>query len=317
MNHMISRRQAILGGLSTAGAVSMAPRTATADDDVKTRLSEGFRYCLNTSTIRGQKLSLVEQIEVTKKAGYDGIEVWIRDIQKHVESGGKLVDVRKQLRDSGLIVENAIGFASWIVDDEEKRKSGLETARRDMGMVAEIGGSRIAAPPAGAHRGERIGLDAIAERYAALIGLGRETKVDPLLEIWGPSANLSRLSELAYVAIQCGQPNVSVLPDVYHIFRGGSKFASLRLFNGAAIDVFHMNDYPDKPRTELNDADRVYPGDGVAPLKRILSDLSATGFRGALSLELFNREYWKQDALAVAKTGLEKMRTAVAASQKD
>jgi hypothetical protein len=37
------------------------------------------------------------------------------------------------------------------------------------------------------------------------------------------------------------------------------------------------------------------------------------GFSGYLSLEVFNREYWKQDALVVARTGLEKMRAAVRA----
>ncbi len=31
-----------------------------------------------------------------------------------------------------------------------------------------------------------------------------------------------------------------------------------------------------------------------------------------LSLELFNQSYWDMDALAVAKTGLEKMRVQVA-----
>jgi hypothetical protein len=31
-----------------------------------------------------------------------------------------------------------------------------------------------------------------------------------------------------------------------------------------------------------------------------------------LSLELFNPEYWKQDPLQVARTGLEKMKAAVA-----
>jgi hypothetical protein len=36
-----------------------------------------------------------------------------------------------------------------------------------------------------------------------------------------------------------------------------------------------------------------------------------TGFRGMLSLELFNRDYWKQDALTVAKTGLEKTQASV------
>jgi 2-keto-myo-inositol isomerase len=30
-----------------------------------------------------------------------------------------------------------------------------------------------------------------------------------------------------------------------------------------------------------------------------------------LSLELFNREYWKQDPLEVAKTGLTKMKASV------
>jgi hypothetical protein len=30
-----------------------------------------------------------------------------------------------------------------------------------------------------------------------------------------------------------------------------------------------------------------------------------------LSLELFNREYWKQDPLLVAKTGLQKLRALV------
>jgi hypothetical protein len=32
-------------------------------------------------------------------------------------------------------------------------------------------------------------------------------------------------------------------------------------------------------------------------------------------LELFNRDYWKQDALEVAKTGLSKMKACVAAAQ--
>jgi hypothetical protein len=36
-----------------------------------------------------------------------------------------------------------------------------------------------------------------------------------------------------------------------------------------------------------------------------------------LSLELFNRQYWKQDPLAVARTGLEKMQEVIRASQAD
>ena len=79
------------------------------------------------------------------------------------------------------------------------------------------------------------------------------------------------------------------------------------------MNCFHMNDYPaTPPREAITDAQRVYPGDGVAPLAPMLRDLFATGFDGTLSLELFNRTYWEQDALSVARTGLEKMKQAVA-----
>jgi sugar phosphate isomerase/epimerase len=57
---------------------------------------------------------------------------------------------------------------------------------------------------------------------------------------------------------------------------------------------------------------RVYPGDGVAPLDEILRSLRAIGFRGFLSLELFNESYWRQPAGTVARVGLAKMRAVVA-----
>ncbi len=81
------------------------------------------------------------------------------------------------------------------------------------------------------------------------------------------------------------------------------------MIDGNVIEVFHVNDYPgDIPREQMEDKDRIYPGDGVAPMKQIVTDLKAMDGEKILSLELFNREYWKQDPLTVAKTGLEKMK---------
>ena len=76
-----------------------------------------------------------------------------------------------------------------------------------------------------------------------------------------------------------------------------------------------MNDYPaDPPRETITDADRVYPGDGVAPLGQLFRDLRATGFHGSLSVELFNRTYWTQDASTVVETALRKLRALVKSS---
>lgn len=274
-----------------------------------------MRYCLNTSTIRGQQLGLVAEIELAAKAGYDGIEPWIREIEVYQQEGGSLADLRKRLDDHGLRVESAIGFPQWIIDDPEARARGLEQAKREMGLVAALGGTRIAAPPAGATDRDDMDLLTIAERYRALLEVGRAAGVVPQLELWGFSKTIHRLGELLYIATEADHPDACVLPDVYHIYKGGSGFDGLRMLAGTQVHCFHMNDYPaDPPRETIGDADRVYPGDGVAPLDEILGTLRRNGFAGVLSLELFNPRYYELDAEEVVTTGLEKMKAAVESS---
>lgn len=297
------------GGLLAAGAFA-----ASTSADVRSEKSP-FGYCFNTSTIREQKIDLATEVELIAKAGYDGIEPWMREIEQYQKEGGNLRDLREKIEDLGLSVESAIGFAKWISDDDEERKQGLEQAKRDMDLLRQIGGKRIAAPPTGATNKPGLDLAKAAERYRALLDLGQEMGIVPQLELWGFSPNLSRLGEVAYVTAEAGHPDACLLLDVYHIYKGGSDFAGLRMINGHAMHVLHINDYPaDPPRESIGDRDRVYPGDGIAPLTEILNTLHAAGFRGSLSLELFNPEYWKQDAEAVVKTGLEKIKASVAAA---
>jgi 2-keto-myo-inositol isomerase len=268
-------------------------------------------YCLNTSTISGQKLDLVEVVEIAARAGYQAVEPWVSEIDNYLKKGGNLRDLGQRIKDRGLAVESAIDFFEWIVDDAKRRKQALEAARRSMDLVQQLGGRRIAAPPAGAIKEANLDLLKAAERYRALLDLGDRFGIVPQVEVWGFSKCLNRLGEAALVAMESGHPKACILPDVYHLYKGGSDPGGLRLLGPSAVQVFHFNDYPHQPRSSITDAARVYPGDGVAPLKEILRDLRQIGFGGVLSLELFNRDYWKQDALTVARTGLEKMRAAV------
>ncbi|HEY7159038.1 MAG TPA: sugar phosphate isomerase/epimerase [Gemmataceae bacterium] len=294
---------AVVGGLATAKAMA------------EEKADNPFRYCLNTATLMGHKLSIVEVVEIAGRAGYQAIEPWVREIDKYVKDGGNLKDLGKRIADRGLAVESSIDFFEWIVDDDAKRKKGLEAARRNMDMVKQIGGKRIAAPPAGATNQANIPLLTVAQRYRALLDIGERIGVVPQVEVWGFSKTLGRLGEAALVAIESGHKDACILPDVYHLYKGGSGFTGVNLLSGSTIRVLHMNDYPaDPPRETIADKDRIYPGDGVAPLKTFLCDLRRLGFLGALSLELFNREYWMRDALVVARTGLDKMKAVVAAS---
>jgi len=307
---------------ATGTALGAALTTAWADPPANTSpaprsnparpADEPFGYCFNTSTIRQQALPLPRILPLVAQAGYTAIEPWIREIDAFTQQGGRIEDLAQQARDLGLTIASAIGFAEWIVDNDEQRARGLEEARRCMDLVARLGGRFLAAPPAGATREPGLNLQRAGERYRVLCELGQRMGVAPQLEVWGHSQNLSRLSESLYVAVESGHPQACLLLDVYHLYKGGSSFESLQLCNGTQMHCFHINDYPaEPPRAQATDADRVYPGDGVAPLNAIFRTLAATGYRGYLSLELFNRQYWMQDPAAVVRTGLEKTRAAV------
>jgi sugar phosphate isomerase/epimerase len=224
--------------------------------------------------------------------------------------------LKKRIADAGLTVEGAIGFPEWIVDDDERRAKGLERAKREMELMASIGGTRFAAPPAGATNLPKLDYFKAAERYRALLEAGAQVGIVPMLELWGFSQNLNRLGECVWVAMETGHPNACVLADVFHMYKGGSNFESLELLSGSALRVFHMNDFPaEPPRDEVNDGFRIYPGDGQAPFKEIIGNLRKAGGQQVLSLELFNQKYWAQDPLEVAKAGLAKMKAVVSAAQ--
>jgi 2-keto-myo-inositol isomerase len=310
-----NRRELLCNSTLAVGAGLAAPVLSPAAQPAAKDAGMPFAFSLNTATIQGQKLPVVKEVEIAAQAGYDAFEPWIRELDQYVKEGGDLKDLGKRIRDAGLRVESSIGFAEWIVDDEAKRKKGLEEARRNMDMVEKIGGKRLAAPPVGATTQEGPPLFKVTERYRALCDIGAKIGVIPQVEVWGFSKTLSRLGETALVTIECGHPQACLLADVYHLYKGGSGFLGLNQLGAPAMHVFHLNDYPSSPpRSEITDAHRVYPGDGVAPLKTMLRDLRRLGFKGVLSLELFNRDYWKQDALQVARTGLEKMKAVVKAS---
>jgi sugar phosphate isomerase/epimerase len=213
-------------------AQAPAALAAAADPAKESIPAASFGFCLNTSTISGQKLDVVEVVEIAAKAGYTAIEPWIRELDQYAKGGGSLKELGKRIQDKGLTVPSAIGFPEWIVDDDARRKKGMEEVKRCMDVVQQIGGRRLAAPPAGASG--PIDLVKAAERYRGLLELGDQMGVVPELEFWGPSKALSRLSQAAFIAVEAGHAKACILADVYHLYKGGSSIDGLRLLNGAA-----------------------------------------------------------------------------------
>ncbi|MBD2869189.1 sugar phosphate isomerase/epimerase family protein [Paenibacillus arenilitoris] len=268
-----------------------------------------FKLSLNASTLFPFKLGVEKQIAVAAEAGYDGIELWVRDIDAYLEAGGRLAELRRRLEDSGIAAVNAIAFWAWADSDEKARRQGFELAKRELEMLAELGCAAAAAPPFGSV--SDVPLDDMAEQFAKLAELSRGIGVEPYLEFWGRAARLNRLSEAVYVAMHSGVKDAKLLLDPFHMYTGGSDFEGIGFLNGERIGIVHVNDYPAEPaRADIADKDRVFPGDGIAPSGRIAQLLHGAGYNGYLSLELFIEDFGGRSALDIAKLGLGKARAA-------
>ncbi len=325
MRNEVSRR-AFLGALAGGFSAAMSTGHARADfleaakeetlEPISNSLNpEHVRFSLNLGTIRSYDLNLKQELEVARDAGYRSVEIWLDRLADYTRGAdnkefdsSKLRELRNFLDSEGLRVEGGIGFASWIAHDDDRRAAGLDELRRQAEALAILGAGCVAAPAAGVN--ERVELSKIADRYRATLELCEPYGVRPILELWGVSPALSRVADGLAICADTGCQDAALLLDVYHMYRGGNSFASLSLISGSALPIFHINDYPATPgREQLNDSDRVFPGDGAAPWRQILTTLGKNGFNGALSFEIFNRSYRdKYSALEQAKIGLEKMR---------
>jgi 2-keto-myo-inositol isomerase len=316
MPQEMTRRDLFTHGAAAAVAIAptLGPTAPTAvASTTASRPDSPFRISLNTSTLRGHRLSIAEVIDIAAGAGYAGIEPWMDEVQRYVDAGGALKDLGNRLKDKDLAVTGAIAFYHWMVDDAAQRAQALEQVKRWMGQLTEIGGTHIAAPPAGDVK--TVDLLKAAERYGKLLKVGDAEGVVPTVEIWGWASNLYRLGQAMLVAIEAHHPRACVLPDVFHLYRGGSGLTGIALLNPKMIAGFHLNDYPaSPPRETIADKDRIYPGDGIAPLKRLIQDLRAIGYQGPVSVELFNPDLSKQDPAVVAKAALEKTQAVIRAA---
>jgi 2-keto-myo-inositol isomerase len=305
---MMNRRNA----LKTLGFTGLAfiPESTSFPSE---KPSGKFKFCLNTSTIRGQHPGLQKSIEIAARAGFDSVELWVQEVKEYKAQQGSLKSLKKLLDDHHITVEDAIGFAPWMAEGEQQRNAGFNQMKEEMELMAELGCTRIAAPSSGVKADVPLDLYKVGERYKQLLHLGRQTGVRPQLEFWGSSPVFYHFGQALMAAAAANDSDVKILPDVYHLFRGGSGFDCLKMVNGNLIDVIHVNDFvADIPREKQEDKDRVYPGDGAAPYKQIITDLANMGGTKVLSLELFNPDYWKRDPLTVAKIGLEKMKKIMA-----
>lgn len=259
--------------------------------------------CLDTYTIL--PASLDEKVEIAAKAGYDAIEPWDRELIQYENNGGDLWELGKKIKDLGLFVPSVIGLWNAIPPNDDEFEASLEGTRNRMRLAKAIGSEHIQTIPNTVGNGYDI--KKVAQRYRQIIEIGESEFGLKASLVFVKFFPLKTMGQAMQVALDANHPNASIIPDTFHMYISEGGFEGLKLMNGNAISIFQFADAPGHiAPNELTDADRVFPGDGVLPLPKILTDLYNTGFKGCISLELYNPEYHKRDLYEVAREGLDK-----------
>jgi 4-hydroxyphenylpyruvate dioxygenase len=104
-----------------------------------------------------------------------------------------------------------------------------------------------------------------------------------------------------------GHPNFGLVMDASHVFLAESSLDQIDKIDGAKIFLCEVSDFAasNLPHREQLRNYRLFPGEGVRPVRSFVERVMATGYQGDFSAEVFNAFYRTLDPLTVAKRGFE------------
>lgn len=269
----------------------------------KEQLRKGDFMRLGFNGATTQTADLLTDIRITGQAGYDVIELRDDKLDRFL-AHGSLADVRQMLHDAGVSAWtiNAIdrvgagGIAGTARAVARCRELSRYAQALDCPWVLVVPGPADDRTPAQIAGDTAAALQAIADAAA-------EYGVGIAFECMGFRWSAVRDIASAWAIVQAAnRPNLGIVVDTAHYYTGGSTAESLGVITPERLVVLHINDLEDVPTPEITDSHRLYPGDGVVPLRDILSAIRATGWDGVVSVELFRAAYWREDPLSVART---------------
>lgn len=252
-----------------------------------------MKTCFNTITCGADK-PLEATLDLLGKYGYEGVEIEAGRIDDYL-TRHSMSDLKRQLAKNHLQVAAIMAFPFFAFDIAQQEEQ-LRRIDRYARLARQLGSKTLLcftadAPPPGmgiAEAIERAGKS--AQRYGEVSG---QYEVKCALEPIGGAPFMPGPRQALAVVGASTSKSVGIMMDTFHYYKSGIPLDEVRRLPKEHLLIVHVNDCPDLPREQLNDSHRVYPGHGVIPLIeefRILKH--EIGYKGFLSIEIFNRDYW-------------------------
>jgi sugar phosphate isomerase/epimerase len=251
--------------------------------------ARGLFVCIHqASTARYDFKTSVEGIA---KAGVRAVEVDIAKIREFAKTES-VAAAKRLLDDLGVkpvSSSNHLGFVDATAEQLQTGGASLDALKGKLEIVQAIGCDRIVCPSTSTGNKTLDDYKRGADNLRAGGELAKSYGVSLMLEFAKTSTLAGTLPSALTLVREANHPNVRVMLDTFHFWAGQSKFEDLELLRDGELAHLHFEDIPANPPREMlqSQQDRAFPGEGSAPLRRIIEVLKRKGYAGPVSLEIF------------------------------
>jgi sugar phosphate isomerase/epimerase len=259
-------------------------------------LSLQLNFCsINTATL-GFQAPIGDVIDAVARAGFGMIAPWRREIE-----GGDVKAIAKHMRDAGLAMSGYCRSTYIPANDIQAVRSNIEANKRALDDAATLAAPCFVMVVGGLPTGSKD-LQSARQQvkeacyeltdYADKIGV--KIALEPLHPVYAADRScLTLLSEALDWCDEVQHSNIGVAIDCYHVWWDPNLKHDIARA-GKRIFAYHVCDWLMPTLDVLND--RGMMGDGVIDLKSIREAVEATGYRGAVEIEIFSsRNWWKRE----------------------
>lgn len=233
--------------------------------------------------------SFEEKLDAIAAAGFDGIEIFEQDF---LSSDHAPRDVGRMVRDAGLEITLFQPFRDFEGLPEPYRSRAFARAARKFDLMNQLGTDLILVCSS-VHPAAIGGIDRMAADFAELGDLARAHGVRVGFEAlcWGRHVNDHR--DAWEVVRRADHPNVGLILDSFHTLARRTDPATIRSIPGDRIFFVQLADAPAIEMDLLywSRHFRNLPGEGDLDVTGFMRAVTATGYAGPLSLEIFNDQF--------------------------
>jgi len=260
-----------------------------------------MKIALNGATT--MHADLKTDIEAASAAGYELLEIWASKLRKFLE--GNSVNELKNLFEQNHLLPYSINSIEHITFRSAEDYAAIKSQCEELSKIAgEIGCPYVVVVPgklpAGATK-EMI-IDESVKVLNELADISEKHNVGLAFEFLGQTDCSVQTLDLAKEIIEkINRNSVGLVIDTFHFYAGNSTFEAIDTLAPEKLFIFHINDAENLSKETLTDAHRLYPGEGILPVREIKDRLNKIGYNRMASIEIFRPEYWDQDPFEVAR----------------